>query len=101
MFSSVNVLGFGIVGKAETYEQERIVLLERLWVGGGDASILWRSMHLAKDLLWECLCDLVDVGAATSFLNASGLSLGELLDVAPCGVLYHHEVSTGVLDADM
>lgn len=50
-------------------------------------------MHLSKDLLRKSLLDLEDVGAATRFLDTSRLSVGELLDVAPCGVLGIDNVS--------
>lgn len=78
-----------------TYEQERIVLLERLGVGDGDVSILWRSMHLVEDLLWKGLLDLEDIAGTASLLDASSFSLCELLDVAPCGVLNGQNVSIG------
>jgi len=69
-------------------EEEGIVLLERLRVGeGGDAAVLWRSVHLGQDLIVERLFDLVEVAGAASFLDAAGLRLGEGLDVAPGGVL--------------
>lgn len=70
-----------------TYEEESIILLEGLGVGSGDAGVLWRSVHLVEDLLREGLGDLVDVGGAAGLLDAGSLLLGQLLDVAPCGVL--------------
>ena len=52
-----------------TYEEEGIVLLEGLGVGGRDAGVLWRSVHLVENILRKSLLDLEDVGAATSFLD--------------------------------
>lgn len=37
--------------------------------------------HLAEDVFWEGLCDLVDVGRAAGGLDAFLLGLGELGDV--------------------
>lgn len=69
-------------------EEERIVLLERLWVGERwDVGILWRCMHLLQHFLRKRLCDLIEVDATAGFLDALGLSFSELCDVAPCGVL--------------
>lgn len=87
-----------VVG-AYTYEQEGIVLLEGLRVGGRDAGVLGRSVHLFQDLLWKRFADLEDVGRTASLFDASCLLLGQLLDVAPGGVLENCHCQHGTSQA--
>ena len=68
-------------------EEEGIVLLERLCVGGRDALVFRRGVHLLQDFLGEGFRDLEEVAGAAGFFNAFGFCFSEVLDVAPCGVL--------------
>lgn len=68
-------------------EEESIVLLELLWVGEDWVAGLCWCVHLAQDLVGESLLDLVNVDLAASGLDALGLSLSQLGDMAVHGVL--------------